>query len=66
MPRYYEDVAALQRLAWKGDDQIGQDDLFELQDALAAFALKVANAEQRTPELLREFPFLYTTKEGTP
>lgn len=61
MAEYYDDVAKIQKQVWKGDDQIGQEDLFELQDQIASLALKVAEEEGRTYDLIRMFPHLYST-----
>ena len=56
---YYDTVEELQSLAWRNDDRMDQDTLFELQGKLADFALLVAKNEGRLHQLLMKFPWLY-------
>jgi hypothetical protein len=55
----YNDIKKIQKLVWKDDDMMNQETLFELQGLVAEFALKIANREKKTAQLLRDFPFLY-------
>lgn len=56
---YFGMVCDLQRTAWKDDDYMSQETLFELQEKLADFALLVAQNENRVEDLAKAFPWLY-------
>ena len=62
----YAKVVNLQKIAWRGDDLMEQDDLCELQDKLADLALAIACQLGKSRELAKEFPWLYrvTVKGG--
>lgn len=55
----YAKVVNLQRIAWRGDDLMDQDDLYELQEELGDLAMDIANQLGRGGELVKEFPWLY-------
>ena len=38
---------------------MNQETLFELQDCVAELALRIAKKENKTKELIADFPFLY-------
>ena len=63
MPKYYKDIAEIQKLIWMGDDMIDQDNLFEVQDKIASLALRIAEDEKCVGTLVKEFPFLYKCGE---
>lgn len=56
----FDDVVEIQKIVWRDDDRLDQENLFELQDKIAEFALKIANREHKTEELVNMFPWLYT------
>lgn len=60
----YETVKAIQRLAWKDDDMMTQETLFDLQEALAHLALELAVETGNETDLLSTFPWLYRREEG--
>ena len=60
----YETVKAIQRLAWRDDDMMRQETLFDLQEALAELTLSLAVETGNTDDLLKSFPFLYRREEG--
>lgn len=55
----YDKIAHIQKLAWVIDDYIDQSTLFELQECICNLALEVAQKENRTEDLISDFPFLY-------
>jgi CxxC motif-containing protein len=55
----YSQLKELQKLAWKSDDRMDQETLFELQDKLAELTLQAAIKEGKTADLQKAFPFLY-------
>ena len=55
----YNAIARIQKLLWKDDDMINQETLFELQELIAEIALKIANREKKTAQLVKDFPHLY-------
>ena len=55
----YNEIKKIQKLLWKDDDMMNQETLFELQELVAEFALKIANREKKVSQLLKDFPFLY-------
>ena len=59
MAKYYEDIKKIQQIAWANDDCILQDNLFDLQDKIAELALKIAESEEQTADLIKSFPWLY-------
>lgn len=59
---YYKKAKELLRLAYKDDDMMDQDTLFDLQEKAAQFALDIAQAEDKTDDLVKAFPYLYTKK----
>lgn len=56
---YYEKIKEIQRLAWKDDDRMDQDTLFDLQELIADLALAIATNEGKVNDLVYEFPWLY-------
>lgn len=59
----YNDLKAIQKLLWKHDDLIEQEDLFAVQDKISELILKVAQKENKTDDLVKSFPWLYDVKE---
>jgi hypothetical protein len=57
-PLYFR-LEEIQKLLWKGDDRIDQEDLFDLQRLVAALVLEVAQDEHKVEFLLEAFPWLY-------
>ena len=55
----FEKVVEIQEIVWRGDDLLAQDDLFELQEKIAKFALDIAKKAHKTDELVKKFPWLY-------
>jgi hypothetical protein len=55
----YNDLKNIQKLLWKNDDRMDQDDLFELQDLVSELILIVAEKENRIDDLVKEFPWIY-------
>lgn len=62
MKKLYQKIVNIQNLLWKNDDLIDQDDLFDLQDKIAEIALIIAENENHTEDLVKRFPWLYTTQ----
>ena len=58
----FEELCECLELAWRGDDQMDQSDLFELQGKLAVVCLDFASKEQAA-ELVKKFPYVYHKKE---
>lgn len=56
---YYDKIKEIQNLAWKNDDLMMQDDLFELQEKIADLALEIAQKEHKTDDLVKSFKGLY-------
>ena len=59
----YEALKPIQTLAWRGDDHMGQEALFELQDKLAVLTLKLAQDTGSETDLVKTFPWLYSVRE---
>ena len=55
----YGELVNLQKLAWKDDDLMSQDTLFDVQDTLADMLLRVARECGKTEDLVKTFPWLY-------
>lgn len=49
----------LLKLAYKNDDMMQQEDLFELQQKLAMFVIELAEDLDKDDELVEEFPWLF-------
>lgn len=67
MKEVYNELKELQMILWRNDDLMSQDTLFSAQDKLAEITLHVAVAARQEKDLVKEFPWLYTTdtkKEG--
>ena len=60
----YKELAEINKILWRSDDCISQDDLFEVQDKVAELLLKVANKEKKGEQLVKDFPWLYKVKEN--
>ena len=58
----YNEIKMIQKLLWKDDDLMHQETLFELQEQVANLALKIANREKKTAQLVKDFPHLYERK----
>jgi hypothetical protein len=58
----YEKLKEIQKLIFKGDDRMDQDDLFELQEKIAELTLEVAQKEEKTEQLIKDFKWLYDTE----
>ena len=56
---YYERVKKLLSKIFEEDDLMSQDNLFELQDMIARFAMQVAKDEKKTKDLVESFSWLY-------
>ena len=56
---FYEQIKEIQSLAWRDDDRMDQETLFELQDKIAELALQIASREKKVDDLVKSFPFLY-------
>ena len=52
---YYEKAKELQQLAWRDDDRMCQETLFELQDKLATFVLLIAGNEKKIDREFESF-----------
>lgn len=61
--KIYDELKAIQNIAWKNDDYMGQDTLFELQDLIAELTLKVARSCKQEDDLINTFPWLYERKD---
>lgn len=55
----FKELMRLQELVWSGDDQIGQEELFEVQNQLANILLKLGKDVKGEEELVSKFPYLY-------
>ena len=58
----YNDIKKIQTLLWKHDDMMQQETLFELQEVVAGLALRIAEKEKRTEEIVKDFPHLYARR----
>ena len=63
MTDVYTALKALQKLAWRDDDMMRQETLFEMPDMLTDLSLKVANECGKASDLAAAFPYLYRVKE---
>lgn len=63
--KLFDLICALQQLAWKDDDMMDQDTLFEMQEKLSEFVLQFA--ERLSPEyvdrIVKQFPWMYKAEE---
>lgn len=57
--KLFKELIELQMLIWSGDDQIGQEELFEAQNKLANILLKLGKDVDGVEELAEKFPYLY-------
>jgi len=57
---YFKSICEIQKIAWRDDDCMNQDTLFELQDKIAQLALRIASAEHKVDDLVSAFPWIYT------
>jgi len=57
----YTELKELQKMVWSSDDLMDQETLFAVQDKLADITLNVAVAARQSKDLVKEFPWLYTT-----
>lgn len=55
----YEKLKEMLSLAWKDDDRMDQETLFELQDKITGLVLEVAEEESKVDDLINSFPYLY-------
>ena len=55
----YENVCMIQKKLWEHDDLMTQETLFDLQDMVCEFALRLAEDLNREDDLIRRFPWLY-------
>ena len=55
----YDEVKAILNLAWKNDDLMTQEVLFQLQDAVGSLALSIAEDENRVEDLVKSFPWAF-------
>lgn len=55
----YNELVGLQKILWKNDDLLLQEDLFEIQEKVAELTLQVAESVRKTNDLLKDFPWLY-------
>ncbi|MBQ9603845.1 MAG: hypothetical protein IJR45_00370 [Firmicutes bacterium] len=60
MRKLYTRIVNIQKLIWKIDDILDQNDLFDLQEKIADLALAIAENENKTDDLVEKFPWLYT------
>ena len=58
----YEKLKEILTLAWKDDDRMDQETLFELQDKLINLILEVAEKENKTNDLISSFSWLFKEK----
>lgn len=59
----YAKLKPIMKLAFRIDDMIEQEDLFELQEKLAELMLEIANKEGKTEQLLKDFKGIYVEAE---
>lgn len=61
----FDALCEIQKLAWRDDDCMTQDTLFQLQDKLQDLTLNVAGkvSPKAVDKLLAEFPWLYHVEE---
>jgi len=55
----YNKLKHIQKLLWKCDDRMDQEDLFELQDYVADLTLEIAKKENKVDDLMKDFKWLY-------
>ena len=60
----YDKIEEILSLAWRNDDRMDQETLFDLQDRLAEFALKIAQDEWCVDRLIKKFPRIYERRDG--
>lgn len=60
----YDRLKKIQTIAWRGDDLMEQEDLFQLQGQLADLVLMVAQdlGDDMLQDLVRSFPYLYSIR----
>lgn len=56
---YFGMICDIQETAWRDDDLMSQDTLFELQEKIADLAMLIANNENRMDDLVNAFHWLY-------
>lgn len=56
--KLFEDLRGVMRLAYKGDDRMDQDTLFELQEKIADIMCKYAKGDQMVT-LVLEFAHIF-------
>lgn len=62
--KLYNELKDINKLAWRDDDLMRQETLFELQEKLAEILLSVARdcGETAQNDLVKSFPWLYSFK----
>ena len=60
----YSETATLKAMVQDADDSMDQEALFELQEVAINLAESVATDEDRTSDLVRSFPYLFSWTEG--
>lgn len=55
----YEEIKNIQKLLWKHDDLMDQETLFEVKELVIKLALRIAEKEKKTDQLIKDFPNLY-------
>ena len=61
--KIYNELKKLQRIAWRDDDMMRQETLFDLQEQLADLTLAVARDCGAEHDLALAFPYLYRIEE---
>lgn len=59
----FKDITEILGLAWKDDDRMDQETLFDLQEKIAELALKIASREHKVDELVKKFPWAYEVSD---
>jgi hypothetical protein len=59
----YKELKKVLTMAFKDDDMMNQETLFDLQDYVADLTLKVAEKENKVEDLVKDFAWLYQPKE---
>lgn len=55
----YAELKTIQKMAWRDDDMMRQETLFDLQDRLADLMLRLAQDCGTEQDLASSFPWLY-------
>ena len=60
----YAKLKTINAIAWRDDDLMEQENLFDLQEQLANLLLAVAQdcGEKTLTDLVRSFPYLYSVR----